>query len=89
MFSISSNEHMELGGNVRFDYFTDVFKIHFGAICYSAITAVNFHDEDGSFPCKMVCKVKMRTNESHSLYTPIINNKQTDRHNSLTTLNPK
>ena len=63
MFSISSNEHMEIGGNVRFDYFTNVFKIHFGAICHSAITAVNFQDEDGSFPCKMVCKVKMRSQD--------------------------
>ena len=88
MFSILSNENMEVGRNIHFDYFMNVFKIHFGAICHSAITAVNFHDKDGSFPCKMVCKVKMRTNESHSLYTPIIN-KQTDPHNSSTTLNLK
>ena len=29
---------MEVGGNVCFDYFMNVFKIHFGAICHSALT---------------------------------------------------
>ena len=55
MFNILSNEHMEVSRNVCFNYFTDIFKIHFGAICHSAITAINFHNKDGSFPCKMVC----------------------------------
>ena len=48
MFNILSNEHMEVGGNVCFDYFTNVFKIHFGEICHLAITAVKFHNEDRS-----------------------------------------
>ena len=38
---------MEVGGNIHFDYFMNVFKIHFGAICHSAITAVNFHIKEG------------------------------------------
>ena len=62
MFNILSNEHMEVGGNVCFDYFTNVFKIHFGEICHLAITAVNFHNKDGSFPCKMVCRSERPTN---------------------------
>ena len=53
---------MEVIGNVRFNYFTDIFKIHLGAICHLAVTAVNFHDEDGSFPCKMVCRSERPTN---------------------------
>ena len=64
MFSILSNEHMDLGGNIRFDYFTDVFKIHFGAICYSAITAVNsmllltFMTRMGPFHVKWYAKLR-------------------------------
>ena len=62
MFNILSNEHMEVIGNVCFNYFTDIFKIHLGAICHLAITAVNFHNKDGSFPCKMVCQSERPTN---------------------------
>ena len=53
---------MEVGMNIPFDYFMDVFRIHLIAICHLSFTAIKFHNEDRSLPCKMVCQSEHPTN---------------------------